>query len=65
VIAGDHVGDEVVLDRDEVAARRVEGVGEGGGLAGEEPPVAAGEELLGRVGELLVREHVEQLGAVF
>jgi hypothetical protein len=64
VIAGDHVGDEVVLEGDEVAAGAVEGVAEGGGLAGEEPAVGAAEELAGAVGELLVGEDVDQLGAV-
>src|SRR5262245_23767057 len=61
-VARDQVGQEVVLQRDEVAAGAVERIRRGGGLAGE-PPAIGVEEAARPIRNPGVAAHVEQLGA--
>src|SRR6266404_3931485 len=63
VVAPNEVGQEIVLERDEIAAGTVERVAERRRFSGEAPTLVA-EEALRAVGELRVAAHVEHLRAV-
>jgi hypothetical protein len=60
-LPGHEIGGERVGDRNEVRARRVEGIEEGAGLAHEGPAPVGREDLLAGIGEVLELQEVLDL----